>query len=394
MNYDFNQTIERSGTNSVKWDPTILKNFLQVEEEGLLPLWVADMDFRVPVCLIENLKKRVEHGIFGYSAPLAEYYEALKWWQKTRHNWEIEQEWVTVTPGVVPALNFIIRALSEEGDKVIIQQPVYNPFKNTVENNNRVVVNNALKLENGNYVMDYDDLEEKAKDPDTKLLILCSPHNPLGRVWNREELLQLGEICNKHNVVVVSDEIHNDLILPPNQHVTYALLGNEFSDNSVICTAPSKTFNLAGLQTSNLIIPNKSIKEKIDKELQKSSIMFPNVFGIVGVTSVYSEGGAEWLDQLLNYLNENLDYLSGFLEEHMPKVRLLRPQGTYLAWLDFKETGLSFEEIERRILKDAKVLLDGGSWFGHDGEGYMRINVACPKSTLQQAITRIQKCFV
>jgi cysteine-S-conjugate beta-lyase len=393
MKYDFNQLIDRENTNSVKWDPSILKKFLGVEGEDLLPLWVADMDFRVPECLIEDLKKRVDHGIFGYSAPLDEYYGALSWWQKTRHNWEIKQEWVTVTPGVVPALNFIIRALSDEGDKVIIQQPVYNPFKTVIENNNRIVVNNALILKDDNYVMDFEDLEMKAKDPNTKLLILCSPHNPLGRIWSREELQQLGEICNKHNVIVISDEIHNDLILPSYHHITYALLGHEFSDNSVICTAPSKTFNLAGLQTSNIIIPNKSIKEKIDKELEKSSLMFPNVFGIVATTSVYSEGGAEWLDQLLLYLEENLKFLEKYLEENLPQVKLYKPQGTYLAWLDFSRTNLEYKEIERRITEDAKVLLDGGSWFGSSGEGFMRINIACPRSTLLKAITRIQKCF-
>lgn len=393
MKYDFNQLIDRDNTNSVKWDPAILKKFLGVEGEDLLPLWVADMDFRVPECLLENLKKRVEHGIFGYSAPLNEYFDALCWWQKTRHNWEIKQEWVTVTPGVVPALNFIIRALSNEGDKVIIQQPVYNPFKTVIENNNRIVVNNALILEDEKYVIDFEDLEIKAKDPNTKLLILCSPHNPLGRIWSREELQQLGDICNKHNVIVIADEIHNDLILPSNHHITYALLGEEFSNNSVICTAPSKTFNLAGLQTSNIIIPNKSIKEKIDKELEKSSIMFPNVFGIVATTSVYSEGGAEWLDQLLIYLEENIKFLEIYLEEHLPQVKLYKPQGTYLAWLDFSRTNLEFNEIERRITEDAKVLLDGGSWFGPGGEGFMRINIACPRSTLLKAITRIQQCF-
>lgn len=392
MNYDFDKVIARENTNSIKWDPAIFNEIIGFESEGVLPLWVADMDFRVPEVVIDALSKRVEHGVFGYSSPLDEYFKALTWWQKSRHDWDIKREWVTTTPGIVPALNFFIRALSAEGDKIIIQEPVYYPFRNTIEANDRIVANNPLKLENGKYKMDYEHLEELAKDPQAKMIILCSPHNPLGLVWSHEELRQLGEICNKHNVIVIADEIHNDLILPGNKHVTYALLGEEFATNAVICTAPSKTFNLAGLQTSNIIIPNPHIKEKIDLELKKSSIGSLNLFGIVATTAAYTEEGAEWLDQLLAYLDSNVEFMGNFVKTRMPNVKLIKPQGTYLAWLDFKETSIH-EDLEKKLHEEAKVLLDGGSWFGIGGEGYMRINFACPRSILEEALERIAKLF-
>jgi cystathionine beta-lyase len=390
MRYDFDTVIGRENTNSVKWDPAVLKARFGLED-GVMPLWVADMDFRVPQSIIDALTKRAEHGIFGYSAPLDEYFAAMSWWQKTRHDWEIKQEWISITPGVVPALNYFIRALSNEGDKIIIQQPVYYPFNNTIETNNRVTANNPLKLENGTYVMDFENLEQVAKDPKAKALILCSPHNPMGVIWSEEDLRKLGEICNRNNVVVISDEIHNDLILPGYKHYTYALLGEEFANNAVICTAPSKTFNLAGLQTSNIIIPNKEIKDKIDRELKKSSVMYPNLFGIVATTAAYSEDGVEWLKQLLAYLDENTKFIEKFAAEKIPKLKYSSPQATYLGWLDFREMGLSQEELESKITKDAKVFLDGGSWFGPGGEGFMRVNFACPRSILEEALNRIAK---
>ncbi|OAB35292.1 MalY/PatB family protein [Paenibacillus glacialis] len=388
MNYNFDNTISRENTNSEKWDPAIIKRLHGLEGEGILPLWVADMDFRVPQVIIDALMKKVEHGIFGYSSPLDDYYAALAWWQKSRHDWEIKAEWVTTTPGIVPGLNFIIRALSDEGDKVIIQEPVYYPFRQAIENNNRVVANNHLIVQDGHYVMDYDDLEELASDPKTKILILCSPHNPMGIIWSSEQLRKLGEICNENDVIVVSDEIHNDLILPGNKHFTYALLGEEFANNAIICTAPSKTFNIAGLQTSNIIIPNQQLKEKIDSEMKKSSIMDPNLFGIVATTAAYTEEGAAWLDQLLAYLESNAEFINEFVKTRMPHVKFVKPQGTYLAWLDFKETAIC-EDLENRIFEETKVLLDGGSWFGSAGEGYMRINFACPRSILSEALERI-----
>lgn len=390
MKTNFDIVIARDNTNSIKWNPTTINNLLGFDGDGVLPLWVADMDFRAPQPVIDALLKIMEHGIFGYSSPLDDYYAALSWWQKTRHDWDIKKEWVTTMPGIVPGLNFFIRALTLEGDKVIIQEPVYHPFRSTVENNNRIVANNPLKLENGNYVMDYDHLEQLAKDPATKLLILCSPHNPMGIIWSSEQLRKLGEICNENNVIVVADEIHNDLIMPGNKHVTYALLGEEFANNAIICTAPSKTFNLAGLQTSNIIIPNPNIKEKVDSEREKSSIMEPNVFGIEATTAAYSEEGALWLDQLLEYLESNAEFIHEFIQERMPSVKYVKPQGTYLAWLDFRETNIH-EELETRIAQDAKVFLNSGSMFGSEGKGFMRVNFACPRSILAEALERIAR---
>ncbi|CAM2863456.1 MalY/PatB family protein [Paenibacillus sediminis] len=389
MQYDFNEVIDRSGTSSVKWDPAYLKRHIDFDAEGGLPLWVADMDFRCAAPIINALKERVEHGIYGYSFPNDHYYDALKWWMKKRHGWEIQSEWVTLMPGVVPALNFIIRAFTKEGDKVIIQQPVYHPFTNTVVQNNRIVANNALKNENGIYEMDFEDLEQKAKDPDTKLLILCNPHNPVGKVWSAEELQRLGQICNDNDVIVVSDEIHSDLVLPGNQHTTYALLGESFANHSIICTAPSKTFNLAGLQASNIIIPNPEIKAKLDEELKKSSIHGVNLFGLTATIAAYSPEGEEWLEQLLTYLDANADFINKFVKKHMPKVKYHKPQATYMAWLDFREVEESFDKLERSVKEEAKVLLNGGTMFGRSGEGFMRLNFACPQSILEEALERI-----
>ena len=291
----------------------------------------------------------------------------------------------------MPALNFIIRALTEVGDGVIIQEPVYGPFRKTIEVNERKVINNQLKVTDGYYEMDFEDLEEKAKQPSTKLLILCSPHNPVGRVWHPEELRQLGEICQRHGVIVVSDEIHHDLILPGYNHTVYAKLGEAFAASSVICTAPTKTFNLAGMQCSSLIIPNAEIKKKIDKELEKSSIAEPNLFGIIATSAAYSPQGAAWLDAMLDYINQTLIFMDEFIKTNMPMVKLHKQEGTYLSWLDFSALGLSNEELDKKLKEEAKVLLNPGVWFGQAGQGYMRINLACPRSIVQAALERIAK---
>ncbi|WBW97262.1 MalY/PatB family protein [Oceanirhabdus sp. W0125-5] len=395
MKYNFDEVIDRRGTNALKWDPELIEKLMGAKGEDLLPMWVADMDFRCPQVVIDSLKKRAEHGIFGYSMPLDEYYSAMNYWYKKRYNWEIKSEWVINSPGIVPALNFIIRALTEPRDKVIIQQPVYYPFKSSIENNDRVVINNALINKEGKYVIDFEDLENKAKDSQCKLLILCSPHNPVGRVWEKEELQKLGEICNRYNVIVVADEIHSDLILSGNKHTTYGSLGKEFENNCVICTAPSKTFNLAALQISNIIIPNEEIREKIEKEFMKSFMMtpLPNIFAIDAIHSVYSPEGEEWLEQLLTYLDGNADFIGDFVKEHMPNVRYTKPEGTYLAWLDFREVESDYKELERKISEEAKVVLDGGSMFGTKGRGFIRINYACPRSILEEGLTRIKKVF-
>lgn len=392
MKYNFDEVIDRRGTNALKWEPELIEKLMGVKGEDLLPMWVADMDFRCPKVLIESLKKRAEHGIFGYSMPLDEYYSAINYWYSKRYGWEIKSEWIINSPGIVPALNFIIRALTEPRDKVIIQQPVYYPFKSSIENNDRVVINNSLINKEGKYVIDYEDFEQKAKDSECKLLILCSPHNPVGRVWEKEELKKLGEICNRYNVIVVADEIHSDLILSGNKHTTYGALGKEFENNSIICTAPSKTFNLAALQISNIIIPNKEIRDKVEKEYVKSFMMtpLPNIFAIDAIHSVYSEEGEEWLEQLLTYLDGNADFIGDFVKENMLNVRYTKPEGTYLAWLDFREVECDYKELERKISEEAKVVLDGGSMFGTKGRGFIRINYACPRSILEEGLIRIK----
>ncbi|MBB6733712.1 MalY/PatB family protein [Cohnella zeiphila] len=392
MDFDFDQVWYRAGTNAVKWDEEVLRKTFELKDEGgYLPLWVADMDFRTAPNIVEALRKRVEHGIFGYAVPKDDYYDAVSWWMNERHGWEIRKEWVTTTPGIVPALNFVIRALTGEGDNVLIQEPVYGPFRKVTENNGRIPVNNPLRLIGGRYEMDYEDLEEKAKDPRTKLLIVCSPHNPVGRVWTPEELRRVGDICVRHGVIVVSDEIHQDFILPGNKHTVYATLGEAFAQQAVICTAPSKTFNLASLQTSNLIVPNPELKKKIDEELGRSSIGSPNLMGIVATTAAYSPEGAQWVDAMLRYLNLNLDRMERFVEQRMPKAKFRKQEGTYLSWIDFSGLGLEQPELERRIREEAKVLLDPGSWFGEGGDGFLRVNVACPWSILEEALTRIAR---
>jgi len=389
IKYNFDEIVNRELTNAVKWEPSVICSVMDWEpNNNFIPMWVADMEFKAPQQVIDALAKRVEHGIYGYTVPLDEYYESIIWWQKSRHQWDVKREWIISTPGVVPALGFLVRALSEEGDHVIIQQPVYYPFKTMIEINNRVMINNELVYEKGTYRINFDDLEKKAKDPKAKLLLLCNPHNPVGRAWSVEEIRTLGDICNRNNVLVISDEIHQDFMLHGNQHVTYGLLGEGFSENCVVCTAPSKTFNLAGLATSNLIVPNLEMKAKIVHELSKSGITRPNIFGIAALTAAYSEGGVEWLEQLLDYLNANLDTLSNFLDANILNVKLIRPQATYLAWLDFREMESDHEKLEKNILK-TNVLLDSGHWFGPAGKGYMRMNFACPREVLLKALDRL-----
>ncbi|MCT4565143.1 MAG: pyridoxal phosphate-dependent aminotransferase [Maledivibacter sp.] len=392
MKYNFDEVIDRTGTNSLKWEPQLIDEHMNARGKDLLPMWVADMDFKCPQAVIDAIKKRAEHGIFGYSRPLSDYHLALDYWYKKRYNWEIKEEWVINSPGIVPALNFIIRALTNEGDKIIIQQPVYYPFKKAIENNGRQTVNNPLIMKDNKYVMDYGDLEEKARDINTKMMILCSPHNPVGRVWEREELKKLGEICNKYGIIVVADEIHSDLILPGNKHTTYAILGEEYKENTVVCTAPSKTFNLAGLEISNIIIPNKDIRQRIKREFEKSFMHTPtpNIFAIEAVHAAYSQEGEQWLEELLVYLNNNADFIGDFVRENMPNVKFTKPQGTYLAWLDFREVEDDYRKLERKIKEEAGVVLDGGSMFGYEGNGFMRINYACPLSLLEEGLIRIK----
>lgn len=390
MKYNFDEIIDRKGTNSAKWSKELLEQ--RFGDGELLPLWIADMDFKCPKPVVDALVERAKHGIYGYSERTSPYYQSIINWNKRRNNWEIKKEWILFTPGIVSALNLLVQTFSFPGDKVIIQNPVYHPFNAAILNNGRHIQYNPLKHENGRYTMDYKDLEEKAKDPRVKIFILCSPHNPVGRVWTKEELTKLGEICIKNNIIVISDEIHSDLILKGYRYTPFATISEEFAQHSVTCTAPSKTFNLAGLQTSSIIIPNERLRADFSQPLESNHITNPNAFGIVALRTAYNEG-EEWLEQVLEYLNKNACFIEKFVEEKMPEVKYTKPEGTYLAWLDFAAIGKDEKELEIIIQKKAKVALDEGYIFGKGGERFERINFACPQSILEKALDRIEKAI-
>lgn len=387
MKYNFDKIIDRTKHHSVKWDELEI-NFGAIPKD-VLPMWIADMEFRSPQPVIEAIKKATEHGIYGYTSRPLSYYQAIIDWMEKRYNWKIKKDWIAYSPGVVPALSLIIRAFCQLGDKVIIQPPVYYPFFRVIENNGCHILKNSLKLENGRYVMDFEDLERKIDDSRVKILIFCSPHNPVGRVWQKEELIRLGEICLKNDVIVISDEIHADILFKGYKHTPFASISYEFAQNSIICTSPSKTFNLAGLQTSTNIIPNKKYYKIYNNILNSLELSENNVFGLVALEAAYRDG-EEWLEQFLSYLNENLEFLMKYFKERIPKIRVIKPEGTYLVWLDCRQLGFNTKALNDFMIKKAKVALDDGYWFGIEGEGFMRINIACPRSFLEEGIKRIE----
>ncbi len=388
MKYDFDRVIDRTKTNSIKWNKYFLKE--RFESDDVLPLWVADMDFQCPQPVIEALKKRTAEEIYGYSwHKIPAYLDAVTNWMKRRHNWEVNKDWIVFSPGIVPAIYMLIQTFVNIGEKVIIQSPVYNPFFTAIENNGRQVLINQLLYENKKYSIDFEDFEEKAKDPLTKMFILCSPHNPIGRVWTEKELRRIGDICLDNEILIVSDEIHHDLILSGYKHTLFSTISKEFEQNTFVCTAPSKTFNIAGLQTSNLIIPDIRKREAFTNTIVNiNGVMSPNVFGIVALIAGYDEG-EEWLDQVLKYIEANFKFLKEFVSENLPDVDFIEPEGTFLAWLDFRKLGMNNEELREVMLKKAKVALDDGKIFGPGGEGFQRINIACPRSLLKQCMIRI-----
>lgn len=394
--YDFDAPVNRRGTSSIKWEyvapgediiPSSQVSHL-IQQHPLLPMWVADMDFRCPQEVIQALIDRAQGGIFGYTFPGESYFEAIQGWMLERNNWQIEPSWFTITPGVVPALNMLIQTFVPRGGKVLIQPPVYHPFYHVIENQGRVVLKNPLIYENGSYRMDFDDLRVKISDPDLSLVILCSPHNPVGRVWSRDELEQFAEICLERGVLVVADEIHGDLIYDGVQFTPYALLGNEIANNSIICTAPSKTFNLAGLKTSNIIIQNPELRGKFHQTIEKLSLFGVNPFGLVATEAAYRYGG-DWLHQVMAYIQVNYSTLETFLQVNMPQVKAIKPGGTYLVWLDFNALGLDNHALHDLVFNQAGVYLDDGYIFGHEGDGFQRINIACRRAILQEALERI-----
>ncbi len=386
MPFHFDEIIDRQNTNSLKYDFASERGM----PEDLLPLWVADMDFRTPPAVIEALVRTARHGIFGYSDVKDTYFHAVQNWLATRLNWHVEKDWLIKAPGVVFAIANSVRALTDPEDAVIIQQPVYYPFESVVRDNGRRLVVNELLYSEGRYSIDYDDFEAKIVANQVKLFILCNPHNPVGRVWTRAELEQLGEICLRHQVRVIADEIHADFIYPGYRHEVFANLRPELAAITVTCTAPSKTFNLAGLQVSNLFAANREIKHAIVHEIHRSGYSQLNTLGLVACQAAYEQGAA-WLDELIAYLQGNLSFIRDFLQEHLPEIRLVEPEGTYLAWLDCSGLGLSEAELQDLIVNRAKLWLDKGSMFGAGGTNFERINYACPRTILVQALERLER---
>lgn len=389
MNYDFDKITDRKNTFAIKVDLASARN----KPLDAIPLWVADMDFPTAPCVQTALEKAAEHGIFGYSRPDDRYYDALKNWFRIRHNFDFENEDVVNTPGVVFAIAAAIRAFTNKGDSVLIQKPVYYPFENAIKKNERRVVNNPLVYKNGHYEIDFEDFEKKIIEEKVKLFIFCSPHNPGGRVWKKDELLKISQICLAHDVLVVADEIHSDIVFTGNQHTVYANLSKEAAQNSIICTSPSKTFNLAGLQFSNIIVKNKKIRLALKNEIDKSGYDEPNLMGIVAATAAYSDG-TEWFDAVKEYIWQNVLFIEKYFVENCPKIKVVKPEGSYLVWLDFSAfTELSSQEISDRILNKAKVWLDDGKMFGSEGEKFERINAASPRCVLQKAVEQISRAF-
>jgi cystathionine beta-lyase len=386
MYYDFNKQIERKGTNSLKYDFTAEKG----KPQDILPLWVADMDFQTPQPVIDALIEASSHGVFGYTEVKSPYFKTVQDWYRTHFNWETKDSWLVKTPGVVFAICTAIRALTEPGDAVLIQRPVYYPFSNSILDNERTLINNSLCISNGRYTADLDDFEAKIKDHQVKLFILCNPHNPVGRVWTQEELTAMGDICMKYNVTVVSDEIHGDFIYPGYKHTVFAGIKPEFADIAITCTAPSKTFNLAGLQVSNVFISNQKLRAAFRRELYRTGYSQLNTLGLVACQTAYEKGNP-WLESLRTYLSENLTYIKNYLKEELPQISLIEPEGTYLIWLDFRGLGLTDNQLEDLIVHKAKLWLDRGTMFGPEGEGFQRINIACTRATLERAFSQLKQ---
>ena len=387
MKYNFDEVIDRKNTDSMKWSASYLERHFGSAD--CVPLWVADMDFRTAQPVIDAVTERAGHGIYGYALPGDEFYEAVIKWQKRRNGWEVKKEWIVFSPGVVPALWHIVRTFCSPGEKVILQSPVYYPFYKVIEDNGCQVINNRLINNGGRYEMNFEELERQAVDSSVKMMILCSPHNPVGRVWTNEELLRVSEICLANDVLLVSDEIHSDLVYRPNVHTPAARLSEELMMNTITCMAPSKTFNLAGVQVSDVIVPDRRLRRRLAGSLKSAGVM-PNVFGLAAQTAAYNEG-EEWLEQLLEYLSGNLDFMEKFIASELPEVKFRRPEGTYLAWLDFSGYGFTTEELQNRMKNKAGVALDDGYIFGDGGEPCQRINFACPRSVLIKAMERLRK---
>lgn len=380
MKYDFDEIIPRRGTNSYKWDS-------MPADRDVLPLWVADMDFRTAPAITEALARRVGHGIFGYVRVPDEYYTAVIRWFERRHNWLLDQSWFIYTSGVVPAISAVIKALTQPGDGVVLQTPVYNCFFSSVRNNGCRIVTNPLKYEHQTYRIDFEDLERKTADPGVKLMLLCNPHNPAGRVWTREELYRIGEICLKNGVTVVADEIHCELVFPGHTYTPFASISDRHLQYSVTCLSPSKSFNIAGLQIANIIAWDREVRHRIDRAININEVCDVNPFGIEATVAAYNEG-EEWLLQLLDYLKANYDFLCDFFHNHLPQIPVTELEGTYLVWTDCRALSVPSGELQESLLRETGLWLNSGTMYGTEGEGFLRWNIACPRKVLEDALTR------
>ena len=384
-NLNFDEIVERRGTDCLKYDFAVRRGM----PEDVLPLWVADMDFKTSSYVEDALTDRVKHGIFGYSESGDRYFKAAAKWMKIHHNWEIQPQWLIKTPGVVFALAMAVKAYTDAGDAVLIQQPVYYPFSEVIQDNGRVIVSNDLWLgEDNRYHIDFEDFEKKIVDNHVKLFLLCNPHNPSGRVFTREELTRMGNICLKYGVIVVSDEIHNDFVFQ-GEHTVFPTVKKEYEAISVVCTSPSKTFNLASMMISNIFIPDRKLKARFRKEVDAAGISQLGVLGLVAAEAAY-EHGEEWYEAMLAYVRENIEFVKGYVNENLPGVKVIDGEGTYLLWLDFRNTGIDAGELDRRIIYDARLWLDSGKIFGKTGEGFQRINVATSREIVLECLERIK----
>ncbi len=379
MRYDFDSVTPRRGTLSYKWDSA---------PDGVLPMWVADMDFKTAPAIIDALKKRVDNGIFGYTQVPDEYYDAVTSWFRRKHGWEIDRELMIYTSGVVPAISAIIKALANPGDKVIVQTPVYNCFFSSIRNNGCEILSSPLVKKGNTYDIDFEDLERKASDEKATLMLLCNPHNPAGRVWSREELRRIGEICLRNGVTVISDEIHCEFVFDGFRYTPFATVSEEIRRNCVVCVSPSKAFNIAGLQIANIVSPDEETRARIDKAININEVCDVNPFGVIATIAAYNEG-EEWLSQLLSYIKGNYDFMRDFCSKHLPEFPIAKLEATYLVWMDCSVLKLKSEELEEKLVENAQLWLNAGTMYGSiDGEGYMRWNIACPRSLLQEGLNR------
>ena len=382
MKYDFDEIVNRRGTNSVKWD--------EAKEEGVIPMWVADMDFKAAPCILEALKKRVDHGVFGYTIVPDSYYESIISWFERRHQWHIERDWIIYTSGVVPAISAIIKALTEPGDKVLVQTPVYNCFFSSIRNNGCTIAENALVRKGNSYEIDFDDFEKQAADEKTKVFLLCNPHNPAGRVWTQEELSRMNDICLRHNVKVIADEIHCELVMPGHVFTPFAAVSKACQDNCITTNSPTKSFNIAGLQIANIITNNAEDRQKIDRAININEVCDVNPFGVIALQAAYNEG-EDWIDQLNVYLWENYQALKTFFKDNLPQLEVINLEGTYLVWVNVRATGMTGDELTEKLLKEGKVFVNRGTMYGKTtGADYIRINIAMPRSLMLEGLKRMK----